>query len=147
MDAHISILNKIAKIEALIQRGASEGERAAALLAKERLMTKIARQEDEIPIEYKVSTDSTWKKRLFTAICSKHGLSTYRYHRQKYTTTQVRVSKAIMDMVLWPEYQRHVGMLGELVEEILQELIVKIHQPDEKEVVIMGEIIGHGPYA
>jgi glycosyl transferase family 11 len=56
--------------------------------------------------------------------------------RQKYTTTMVRVAKPFMDLVLWPEYNKHAIMLDELNEEILTELISKIHLVKEEEMII-----------
>lgn len=46
----------------------------------------------------------------------------------------------MMDEVLWPDYLRYSKMLGELVEDIMQELINKIHAVQEEEVVIAGEV-------
>jgi len=139
LSAH-EILNKIAKIEALIERGASEGERQAAQLAKERILAKVANQKDQVPIEYSVSANSPWKKRLFVALCGKHGLRTYRYHRQKYTTTQLRITKAMMSEVLWPEYLHWSKVLEELIEEVLRDVIIKIHKDEQEEVLVMGEL-------
>ena len=78
-----SVLDKLSKIEALIQRASTEGERQAAQFAKERVLAKIVERQASIPIEFKVTHDSPWKKRLFVALCSKHGYKTYRYVRQK----------------------------------------------------------------
>jgi len=136
----MSFLDKLAKIEALIQRASSDGERQAAELAKERVLAKISLDHSCRPIEYKVSLDSPWEKRLFVALCNKHGFQTYRYQRQKYTTARLRISKNMMEEVLWPDYLRYSKMLGELVEDIMQELINMIHRVQEEEVVIAGEI-------
>ena len=46
----------------------------------------------------------------------------------------------MMDTVLWPDYQRWAKMLREVVEEITQDLINKIHKVEEEEVLIAGEI-------
>lgn len=81
-----------------------------------------------------------WEKRLFRAICLKNKLCTYRYYRQRYTTTMVRVSEDTMDNVLWPEYEKYADFLKEMVHEIADELIEKIYNGDEEETVISGEI-------
>ncbi len=133
----MDIADKIRKIEALIAGAKSDGERQAAEFAKQRLENKILAQ----PLEYTVRLDSRWKKRLFLAICGKHGLQTYRYARQKYTTTMVRVSKFFMDSVLWPEFNRHASILDKLTSEILDDLISKIHLvAEEDETIIAGEL-------
>jgi hypothetical protein len=133
----MDLANKISKIEALIASATNDGERQAAEFAKQRLQDKIAAQ----PIEYNVRTDTPWKKKLFVAICHKHGVYTYRYARQKHTTTMVRVSKPFMKTILWPEFDKYALLLDKLSDEILTDLISKIHRvADEDEVVIAGEL-------
>ncbi len=136
----MSFLDKLAKIEALIERASSEGEKQAAQLAKERVLNKISLHQSNQPIEYRVSLSSPWEKRLFVALCRKHGFQTYRYPKQKYTTARLKISKNLMEEVLWPEYQRYCNMLQELIEEIMKDVIAKIHQSDEEEMIIAGEI-------
>jgi hypothetical protein len=135
-----SILDKLSKIEALIQRASSEGERQAARYAKGRILSTIAERQSKIPIEYKISFDSPWKKRLFITLCSKHGYKTYRYSRQKRTTAHVRIVKNIMEEMLWPEFLRYAQLLEELVEEIMKDLTNKIHRVQDEEIEIAGEI-------
>lgn len=133
----MDIADKICKIEALIAGAMSNGERQAAEFAKQRLQEKITAQ----PIEYYVRLHSRWEKKLFIAICSKHGLKTYRYMRQKHTTTMVRVAKPFMDLVLWPEYNKYESILSKLIKEISTDLISKIHLVNEEdETVIAGEL-------
>lgn len=136
----MSYLDKLAKIEALLQRASSEGERQAAAFAKERILGKISDIHKTKPIEYKVSLESFWKKRLFTTICAKHGYQTYRYSRQKRTTTNLKIAKSVMDEILWPEFLKYAELLEELVEEIMKDLTQKIHQVQGEETEISGEI-------
>jgi hypothetical protein len=138
----MSFLDKLAKIEALIERASSEGERQAAQLAKERVLTKISLDESHKPIEYKVSFSSPWEKRLFSALCRKFGFQIYRYQRQKYTTACLRISKHMMDEVLWPEHRKYYKMLSELIEEIMKDIIRKIDKSEDDEFIIAGEIVG-----
>ena len=131
----MDIVDKIRKIEALIAGAKSDGERQAAEFAKQRLQEKMTAQ----PVEYIVRLHSAWEKKLFVAICSKHGLRTYRYARQKYTTTRLRVAKPFIDLILWPEYKKYAAILDELTEEILSDLISKIHLvKEEDETIIEG---------
>ncbi len=136
----MSYLDKLAKVEALIQRASSQGERHAAELAKGRILTKISDLQINRPIEYKITLDSTWKRRLLATLCAKHGYKTYRYPRQRRTTVHVRIAKSIMEEVLWPEFLRYSKIMEELVEEILRDLTNKIHKVQEEEVEIAGEI-------
>lgn len=133
----MELAEKIRKIEALIASTKSEGERRAAQLAKERLQVKIA----EKPLEYTVRLGNFWKKKLFVAICKKYQLKTYRYAKQKYTTAMVRVSQPFMNSVVMPEFRKYDSLFEDLANEIIQNLISKIHQEiDEDEVVISGEL-------
>lgn len=129
--------DKIRKIEALIASTSSEGERKAAEFAKQRLLEKA----DAQPLEYKIGSDGLWKKRLFMALCQKHGLSPYRRSGQKRTTTLVRSTKPFMDEVLWPEYLKYATAFDELASDILNDLVQKIHRvSDEDEREISGAI-------
>lgn len=133
----MDLVEKIRKIEALIAGTKSDGERQAAEFAKQRLQEKITVQ----PIEYTVRLHSRWEKKLFVAICSKYGLRTYRYMRQKYTTAMVRVAKPFMESVLWPEYNKYASILHKLTEEISSDLISKIHLgKEDDETIIAGEL-------
>lgn len=136
----MSYQDKLAKIEALIQRSSSEGERHAAQFAKERILNKISDMQATRPVEFKISLDSLWKKRLFVTLCAKHGYKPYRYARQKRTTAQVKVAKSIMEEVLWPEFLRYATMFEGLVEDILKDLTEKIHNAHEEELEIVGVI-------
>ncbi len=133
----MDLADKIKKIEALIAGATSEGERQAAEFAKYRLQEKILAK----PLEYTVRANSHWKKKLFVAICKKHGLHTYRYSKQKHTTAMVRVSQPFMDQILWPEFQKHAKLFDQLAQEIMDDLISKIHLVnDSDEAVIAGEL-------
>jgi hypothetical protein len=133
----MDLADKIRKVEALLARAATEGEKQAAFLARQRLVQKA----DQSAIEYTVSNGSHWKKRLFVAICSKHGVKTYRYKGQKHTTAMVRVTKGFMDLILWPEYKQYAEVFDRLSSDIMNDLIAKIHKVnDEDEIVIAGEL-------
>ncbi len=131
----MDIFEKIKKVEALIERAGSEGERQSAILAKERLEKLKVGEE----VEYTIRTSDMWHKKLFTAVCHKYALKPYRYYRQKYTTVMVKISKRFLDEVVWPEYLKYAKVLEDLMDEIASEVITKIHK-DEVEIVISGEI-------
>ena len=136
----MSLLEKILKIEALIQRSSSEGEREAARLAKERLTSQLAKRQAERPVEYRFSFDCYWKKRLFMSLCKKHGFSTYRYPRQRYTTACLRVPESMLREVLQPEFRRYAKILEELVEEVMKDLTDQIYKTDEEEMIVGGQL-------
>ncbi|WP_068467284.1 hypothetical protein [Candidatus Protochlamydia phocaeensis] len=122
------LAEKIAKIEALIARTTSEGERQAAQLAKQRLLER----QDQLPVEFKISHQNIWKKKLFMALCQKYGLAPYRYKGQKRTTSMVKTSPSLMETYLWPDYQKHVKLFEGLVEEVFAHLLAKIEEEEER---------------
>ncbi len=138
-----NILDRIKKIEALIAGTNIEGERQAAISAKERILQKHPMLEIlKDAKEYYLHTQGSWHKKLLLALCRKYGLNPYRYHRQKYTTVVVRINEGFLNQVLWKEFQECSKHLEALVDEVTDDLIQKIHRHEEEEVVIQGELNG-----
>lgn len=127
------LTDKLIKIQTLIERASSEGERHAAILAKNRIMER----QKQFPIEYRVTLHSIRQKRMFVGLCKKCDLEIYRYPRQKHTTTMVRISPALMDECLWPEYTRYSEMLQDLIEDVLNSVLFKI---DGGKVMMSGKL-------
>jgi hypothetical protein len=136
----MDLQDKIKKIEALIASSKSDGERQAAALAKSRLLERHHVEIVTKPIEYTVPLGNLWKKKLFVALCNKHQIRTYRYKRQKYTTTMLRANPTVVENFLWPEFNKYSAMLEELVEDIVNNLISQIHDVKMEETVIVGEL-------
>ena len=132
----MDLYEKLRKIEAILQNTSSKGERQAAKKAKARLQERMGGS----PLEYQVRVRSRWEKKLFVAICAKYGYRTYRYKRQKQTTTMVNISKRAMDTLIWPEYKRYAKLLGDMIEDITDDLIDKVHRTDQEERVISGQL-------
>jgi len=123
-DQHIR--DKLAKLEALFARGTTEGERAAAGAARDRLQERLGYGFDENAepeVELKMSLNDTWSVRLFIAICRKHGVSPYRYPRQRRTTLMVNVQESVFDETVWKEYCDLQGHLFEYINEMVEHLI------------------------
>ncbi len=134
------ILEKIRKIEALINGATTEGEKEAAQAAKERVMHHYSHLDPHRhPVEFSLKTSGKWHRQLLLALCNKHGLKPYRYHRQKYTTVMVRVNAEYMDKVLWMEYLKFSNMLSDLFDGIADNLINQIHG-DQSETEISGSL-------
>lgn len=131
---------KLKKIEALFDGAKTEGEKTAAARAKQRVLERAKRERSSDEKEFTVSLRDRWSKRLFVALCNKYDLRTYRYKRQKYTTTMVRVSESFLNEVLWPEFQKYSKSLNEFVTSITDDLIAKIHQVED-DVIVSGEML------
>ena len=135
------ILEKIKKIEALMSGATTVGEKTAAISAKQRILDKYPELEiNKEQREWTMRTQDNWHKKLLIALCRKYEIRPYRYARQKYTTVMVKINEEFLNKVLWPEYLEYSKHLEQLIEEITNDLINKIHQPENEEVVIQGEI-------
>ena len=134
-----SLINKIRKIEALIEGAKTEGEKNAAKLAQNKVLNRLLEAERLQKKEYALRTQDNWHRKLLLAICRKHGVRPYRYKRQKYTTVMVNVNESFLDNVLWKEYLEYSDHLEKLIEEITDQIIGKIHD-DEQEDIIHGNL-------
>jgi hypothetical protein len=99
------LIEKLRRIEALFAGAATEGERAAAGDAMERIL---ARLRDTLlrdpPVEYRFTFDNEWSRKLFLALLRRYEIRPYRYYRQRYSTVMAKVPKSFVDETLWPEY-------------------------------------------
>lgn len=135
-----ALLEKIKKIEALIAGAQTDGEKNAAISARERILRNNPSLQIEARAkEFSLSMPSNWHKKLLLAICHKYGVKPYRYHRQKYTTVMVRVNEDFLNRVLWQEFKEYSKLMEELVTEITDDLIAKIHQHEDEDL-IQGEL-------
>lgn len=135
------ILDKIKKIEALIMGATSPGEKKAAMSAKDRILKKYPNiQIHANAQEYSLYTPDSWHKKLLIAICRKYGVRPYRYKRQKYTTVMVNINPEFLNEVLWKEFLEYSKHLEELVTEVTDNLIKKIHDNTEGEDIVHGKL-------
>jgi len=130
------LLERIKKIEALINGAKTTGEKNAAISAKARILEKHPGVEiHRDPQEYRLYTSDSWHKKLLIALCRKHGVRPYRYKRQKYTTVMVNINEDYLNKVLWKEYLEYSAHLEKLVTGITDDLINKIHAHEEEDII------------
>jgi hypothetical protein len=99
------LMEKLRLIEALHAGAATEGERAAADGARQRIKEKLRQFEQaDPPIEYRFTLNNVWSRRLLLALLRRYEIRPYRYHRQRHNTVMARVSKSFVDQTLWPEF-------------------------------------------
>lgn len=124
MTSEEKLREKLRKISALFHGAATAGERDAAAAAMERvkkgLKTTLA---TDPPVEYKFSLPDRWQRRLFSALCRRHGLEPYRYKRQRFTTVNVRVARSFVEQTLWPEYKELQMALNDYLNEATERII------------------------
>lgn len=115
---------KLRKITALFEGAATAGERQAAAAAIDRIRKalKTTVRAESLP-EMKFSMADQWQRRLFSALCRRHGLEPYRYKRQRHTTVMVRAPRSFVDRILWPEYLELQAALHAYLSDATQRII------------------------
>ena len=134
--------DRLRKIEALFAGAGTEGERLAAEAALDRVRARLAELEHrEPPIEVKLTLPDEWSRRLFLALCRRYGLTPYRYRKQRYTTVMIRVPRAFVDQVLWPEFQELNKALTQYLNEVTIRVIRDEVHRDTSEAAEVGRAL------
>ena len=136
---------RLAKLEALFARGATAGERAAAGAALERLQARLDRggqPADEPETEVQSSLPDVWSVRLFVALCRKHGVTPYRYPRQRRTTVMIRVRKAAFEQTIAAEFRELHRELTTYFGEMVNHLIANVMKSDGDDETLEQRQIG-----
>ncbi|HEV8040561.1 MAG TPA: hypothetical protein VGP62_16950 [Bryobacteraceae bacterium] len=124
MTTEQQLREKLRKISALFHGATTAGERDAAAAAMERVKKGLGiTLQTEQPIEFKFSLPDRWQRRLFSALCRRHGLEPYRYKRQRHTTVMVLVLRSFVDQTLWPEYQELRAALNDYLNDATERII------------------------
>lgn len=124
MNADQKLRDRIRKIALLYEGATTEGERAAAAGALQRLkcnLEELTRVEQ--PSEFKFTLADEWQRRLFSTLCRRYGLEPYRYKRQRHTTLMVRAPKSFVQTTLWPEYLDLSFALNDYLLEATERII------------------------
>ena len=120
------LIEKLRKIEALFASPGTEGERAAAGNARDRIRERLRQIERvELPIEYRFSLSDPWSHGLFTALARRYGLRPYRYRGQRRTTVMVKVTRTFVDEILWPEFRQADATLRAHLHDVTQRVIAQ----------------------
>ena len=115
---------KLRKITALFEGAATAGERqaAAAAIGRIRQALDAAAKTQPLP-EIKFSMADQWQRRLFLALCRRHGIEPYRYKGQRYNTLVIRAPRTFVDTTLWPEYLELQAALHAYLNEATERII------------------------
>jgi hypothetical protein len=130
---------KLRKIAALFEGATTVGEQDAAAAAIERVRAALkATEQKEKSIETNFRLPDRWSRRLFTALCRRHGLTPYRYPRQRYSTVVLRAPASFINNVLWPEFLEIKSALDEYLDEaterIIREEVFRVSEEAEERV-------------
>jgi hypothetical protein len=124
MDSELKLREKLRKIEALYAGAGTEGERAAAGAAAERIRALLQKEEKfGRSTEVKISLPDPWARRMFIALCRRYGLKPFRYRGQRHTTVMVSAPEAFIEKTLWPEFQEINRELSKYLEEVTEKII------------------------
>jgi hypothetical protein len=121
------LIERLEKVEALVERGATQGERDAAENARDSILErlKLHRREEQI-LEHKFCFNNHFSRKLFMAICARYDIDTYRYKRQHYTTLQIRAPERFVDNTLWPLYEEYRSVLYEHLNAVTDHVIGRV---------------------
>jgi len=124
MSDELHLREKLRKIEALFAGAGTVGERDAAEAALLRVRARLAAlQREDVPVEMQFSLGDRWSRKLFLALCRRYGLKPYRLYRQRVTTVMLRVPRAFVDQVLWPEFEELDRALAQYLNEVTNRII------------------------
>jgi len=125
------LIEKLLRIEALFARPGTDGEKAAAAGAAERLRRRLQELAAiDPPVEYRFSVADGWSRKLLLAMLRRYGVEPYRYRSQRRTTVMARVSRQFVEQTLWPEFQEFSRTLQAHLAEITDRVIAEAVSPE-----------------
>ena len=124
MSEEANLRDKLRKIEALFAGAGTQGERAAAGAAAERIRARLKEiGRSETSIEMRLSVSDPWSQRLLIALCRRYGLRPYRYPRMKRQSVVVKAPRSFIEGVLWPEFEQINAALTEYLLSVTERVI------------------------
>lgn len=144
---HQRLIEKLKRIEALFaDRAATDGEKAAAGEARERIRQRLATfAEADPPVEYTFALRNPWSHKLFVALLRRYHLRPYRYARQRYTTVMARIPARFVRETLWPEFVELDRTLQSYLTEETNRVIAESINRDTSDVEVrMGQALPAG---
>ncbi len=134
------LIEKLRRIERLFSGATTDGERAAAASALERIRQRLDETKRiDPPIEYKFTLPDSWSRKLLVALLRRYGLKPYRYRRQRYTTVMTKVPASFVDQTLWPEYEKLSETLRSYLDEITERVISEGIYKDNSEADVIDD--------
>ena len=142
MSDEARLIEKLKRIEALFAGATTQGERAAAANAMQRIRGRLKEiHETDPPTEFKFRLTDMWSRRLLVALLRRYGIRPYRHRRQKHTTVMAKVSERFVEETLWPEFRELDNTLRAYLDEITDRVIREGIYSDTSEAEIMKESI------
>lgn len=136
------LLDRLAKIEALYVGAATDGERAAAGNARERIKVRLRELHTvDPPTEFRFRMDDPWSRKLFLALLRRYGILPYRYKGQRLTTVMARIPPSFVAETLWPHFSSLDSELQSLIRRMTDDVIRRAIFSDTSEA---GEVDHRG---
>jgi hypothetical protein len=128
------LIEKLRRIEALFARPGTDGEKAAAAEAAERIRARL----DEVtkldpPVEFRFTVADGWSRKLLLALLRRYGIEPYRYRNQRRTTVRARVSRRFVEETLWPEFEEFSRVLQAHLSEVTDRIIAQAVSPESQD--------------
>lgn len=136
MNAERELIDKLLRIEALFAGATTDGEKAAAASAAERIRSRLRETTPSDPaVEYRFSVADNWSRKLLLALLRRYQIQPYRYQSQRRTTIMARVSRRFVDQTLWPEFLQFdrtlQAYLNDVTERVISEAVCANTQDEE----------------
>lgn len=128
------LIERLLRIETLFARAGTEGEKAAAASAAERLRARLAQvQQTDPPVEYRFAVSDTWSRKLLLALLRRYGVEPYRYRSQRRSTVMARVPRRFVDETLWPEFVELNRTLQAHLAEVTDRIVSNAISTDNRD--------------
>lgn len=127
------LAERLQRIQALFEGAATEGERAAAAAAEERVAARLEALRQEAEVEYRFSLNNPWSRRLLMAVLRRHRLEPFRRHGQRRTTIMARMTRRYFNQVIGPEFTRLDETLQQYLEEVASRVIAQVIHANQAE--------------
>jgi hypothetical protein len=135
-----TLMEKLARIEALFAGAATPGEKVAAENAKQRILERLRDYErEDPPAEYRFSTADVWSRKVLITLLRRYGISPYRYRGQRHTTVMATLPKSFVDETLWPEFQELSMTLHTYLSEVTERVLSEVIHQDNTEPAVVEE--------
>ena len=140
MTGERELIEKLLRVEALFARAGTDGEKAAAAGAAERIRRRI----EEIakldpPIEYRFTVVDGWSRKLLLALLRRYGVAPYRYRNQRRTTLMSRLSRRFVEETLWPEFEEFSRILQSHLSEVTDRIITQAVSPENQDEEVRAD--------
>lgn len=131
------LIQKLRLVENLFSGAATQGEKAAAANALDRIRRRLEELEHNDPaVEYTFRMNHIWSRRLLLALLRRYGIRPYRYSGQRHTTVMVQVSRKFVEETLWPEFQELDKILHAYLSETTERVIREGLDADSSEAEV-----------